>query len=110
VVLIADFVRQVRETVQDLDGDRYTDSRIVAAINMGILEMRRMRPDYFIGRYGEPPYQAVDATEVYPLAMETMPALVMYAVGFLAMADDEEGANALAQQGMQVFMTDQEAP
>jgi hypothetical protein len=86
---IADIILQVREVLQDLDGDRYSDERIIRAINLGILDLRRVRADYFIGRFAEPTFQAELPSDVYPLTDFSLPAIVKYAAGWVETSDDE---------------------
>jgi hypothetical protein len=94
--------------VQDLDGDRYTDDRIIRAINLGLLDLRRVRPDYYIGMYDTPTYQAVSLDETYPLNEQSFPAIVKYATGWVETADDEYVENSRAALLLAQFNIDTE--
>ena len=72
-----------------MDGDRYTDSRIIDALNLGVLDTRRSRPDMFIGRFDDATPQFTGLTETFSLPEVIVPPLVAYAVGWIEMGDDE---------------------
>jgi len=99
-------VSRVRETLQDMDLDRYTDARIIAALNLGILDTRRIRPDYFIGRFAQPAYQIVAATEEFDLPETLIPSLIRFAVGWVELADDEYATDGRAAAMLKMFEGD----
>lgn len=107
-MLVGSLVMRVRETLQDVDDrDRYTDARIIEALNLGILDLRRLRPDAFIGRYSEPTYQiGTDQTLPFDLPEIYIPPLVAYAVGWIETADDEYADDGRAVAMMKKFATD----
>ncbi len=88
-MLVGDLVRKIRQTVQDIAGDRYTDARIFDAINLGVLDTRRSRPDMFIGRFDAATPQFTDLTQEFSLPEVIIPPIVSYAVGWIEMGDDE---------------------
>lgn len=94
---VGDLITQARVLLQDVDGDRYTDAMMVQALNEGLLETRRLRPDLFRGRMGQVP-QYTTAQLTANLAYEPMyiPALVNYVVGRVQMQDQEEFSDARA--------------
>ena len=91
---LGDIVGQIRTLLQDTDtlgGEyRYSDDSIVTSINMGLIEMFRMRPDIFLGLNFQLPVYTV-ATPDAPLQIEQqfVPSLVYYAVGMVQLRDDE---------------------
>lgn len=106
-MLVGELVLRVRETLQDADSDRYTDQRIIAALNLGILDMRRQRPDLFIGRYGEPTYQiGTDTAVSFDLPEISIPPLTSYAVGWIEMSDDEYSEDGRAIAMLKKFSED----
>lgn len=87
-MLIADLILRVREMLQDMDADRYKDARILAAINLGVLDIRRKRPDLFIGRFSQPTPQFTLA-DTFDLPEIMIPPLLEWAIGWIEMSDDE---------------------
>jgi hypothetical protein len=108
--IVSDLVIVVRETLQDMDGDRYSDVRIMRALNLGILEVRRTRPDYFIGTYDQPIWLATDMTETVPLPQDMLSPVTVYAIGWIEMGDDEYSEDGRAAAMMKKFSTDLGAP
>ena len=92
--VLGDLVAQIRILLQDTDtlgGEyRYSDDSIVTNINMGLLEMYRIRPDIFLELNFQVPEFNV-ATPDAPMTIEQqhVPALVYYAVGMCQLRDDE---------------------
>lgn len=109
-MLVGDLVRLVRQTVQDIDEDRYTDSRIIDAINLGVLDTRRARPDLFIGRFDEPAPQYAGLTTVFDLPEIMIPPIVAYAVGWVEMADDEYTQDGRAAALLKKYSSDLGVP
>jgi hypothetical protein len=105
-VLVSDLIFQTREVLQDMAGDRYTDDRIIRALNLGVLDLRRVRPDVFIGRYHEPTFQATLPGEVFPLPSEIVPSLIKYMAGWVELADDEYTNDGRAAALLGAFGTD----
>lgn len=95
-------VDSVRREVQDLDEDRYDDVRILDALNLGLLEVRRTRPEFFIGRYNEPVFVAQVVADLFDYNEMLIPILIKYAVGWIESADDEytNDGRAVAMLGM----------
>ena len=92
--VLGDVVSQVRTLLQDtetLGGEyRYSDDSIVTAINMGLLEMFRIRPDIFLGNNYQIPSFSTGTPDA-PMVIEPqfVPSLVYYAVGMCQLRDDE---------------------
>ena len=95
-MICSDLVARARETLRDFDKDRFTDDRIVAALNLGILDIRRSRPDFFIGRYAAPTFQITTLIAVFDLPDAIIPPLIQYAVGWIETADDEYSTDGRA--------------
>lgn len=103
-------ITRVRETVQDKTGDRYKDDRIIGAINLGVLDTRRGRPDLFIGRYDEPTPQYATSTDEFNLPEIMIPPIITYAVGWIEMSDDEYTEDGRAITMMKKYASDLGVP
>ena len=85
----------IRQLLQDTDtsGDeyRYSSASIVANINMGLIEMYRIRPDIFLeNKFKIPVFNDADLSSALVIEQQYVPSLVYYAVGLCQMRDDEE--------------------
>lgn len=106
---ITDYINDGRVLLQDtIEPYRYDDPSLVTAMNVTLLEGRRIRPDLFIyhkrgdGTYGVPYFQANDGTE---LQMEEQFRLA-FLHGMVAHAlerDQEDIQDARAATFMQIF-------
>lgn len=96
----------VRDTLQDLKGVRYKSDSLIRALNLGILEIRRVRPDYFIGQYTAPTAQVLAESDEVPVPEICVPSLVLYTAGFAEMRDDEYTADGRAAAFMGKFVKD----
>src|SRR5262245_43513371 len=92
---VQDIVDQIRITLQDTDdsatsGFRYPTNDIVRNLNMGVLEMFRIRPDIFL-EVGLKPFAFTTSglTAPFPIEPQWVPPLVYYVVGFTQLRDDE---------------------
>lgn len=101
---VGDVITQARRLVQDVDGTRWSDDYFYAALNMGILEAYRVRPDLFYSTQGEVlQYTSVDTNEVLHLGPH-VPALALYVAGVVQLSDQEENSDARAAAYMQMFI------
>lgn len=99
---VADVVSQVRVLVLDTDaaGFRYSNASIYQALNEGLLETQRMRPDFFRGA-PVPQYATSDQNDPINYPQEFIPALIDYTCGRVQLRDDE----ASTDQRSGVFIT-----
>ena len=99
-------VDTVRDFLQDADKTRYSDASLIRALNLAILDVRRLRPDYFIGMYytETPVYSSV--TDQLLVPDQLFPALVKYVTGLAEMRDDEYTADGRASVFLKAFSTD----
>ena len=93
---VAQLLTRARQLLQDQASEayRYPTEDLVDALNDGFMETYRLRPDIFIGTFGDElpdiPIDLNDYTEVlYPLPAFTFTALVDFVVGRVAARDDE---------------------
>lgn len=87
---VGNYFTEARRLLQDeVVPYRYSDLDLLEALNVGLLEARRLRPDLFLGRavavpdYPYNPDQAVDVDQQY------RPALLYYVVGRISARDEE---------------------
>ena len=103
---VSDVVTQARVLLQDESSDRYTDASIIQALNEGLLEARRQRPDLFRDRLDNvPQYVTADATNSTLLVFEQMymPALVNFVCGRVQLRDDEATTDTRATVFLNTF-------
>jgi len=100
---VGEVITQVRILVQDTDaaGYRYSEASIYQALNEGLLETKRMRPDFFRGLTSTPQYSTIDSASVIDYPDAYVPALVDYTCGRVQLRDDE----ATTDQRAGVFIT-----
>lgn len=104
---ILDAVTQSRELVQDVDGDRHSDTKVVGYLNNAISDARRLRPDLFLPGYLTNPQVLYDASDLepsgpppdFPIDENYFTAVVEYIAGFIGLGDDE-----FAQDGRAVAL------
>jgi hypothetical protein len=110
MIQVARVVGEVRRVLQDLDPDRprHNDSAIKGAMYLALQDMRRMRPDVFLGIMDAVPDPlSTSVTEVNIDAMFTSP-LVHLTTAYLMMTNSEynqdgSAANFLALARMQLM-------
>lgn len=102
---VGDVITQARRLLQDEDGSRWGDAYLYAALNMGILEAYRVRPDLFYSTQGEVlQYSSVDAGEILHLGPYA-PALALYVAGMVQLSDQEENSDTRAGAFQQMFIS-----
>ena len=98
---IGGIMAMVRTLLQDqsLAGSeyRYSDDSLYMNLNMGLLEMFRIRPDVFLSEYFTvPQYTTGQSDSALPIEQQFVPALVYYVVGLTQLRDDEGEQDARA--------------
>lgn len=87
---VADYIAHARILLQDTVVDyRYSDSELIDDLNLGLLEMRRLRPDLMITTFGGtiPKYTATNQTVACDPQYRS--ALLYYICGQAQLRDDE---------------------
>jgi hypothetical protein len=99
---VANYVSKARVLLQDtVTPYRYPDADILEALNLAILEARRLRADLFLGDGTTtlfatlPSYAVNDATAV-PIEQHFRTAIMYYMIGHLQLRDQEEATDARA--------------
>ena len=91
---LGDVLDQIRILLQDTDtlGNeyRYSTASLVTNINMGLLEMYRIRPDIFLENdFVVPTFNDAQPDAAMVIEQQFVPSLVYYAVGMAQLRDDE---------------------
>lgn len=90
---VVDYAIEARRLLQDtVQPYRYSDENLVSALNMGLLEARRLRPDLFLNsglRSSVPSFGAPIVAANVPLDQQYRAALVYYIVGQTQLMDEE---------------------
>jgi len=106
--VLGDLLSQIRVLLQDTDtlGSeyRYSNSSIVANINMGLMEMYRIRPDIFLElNFTIPVYNDAALDAAITIEPQHVPALVYYAVGMTQLRDEEGTQDSRASSFLAKF-------
>jgi hypothetical protein len=105
---VADYVVEVRRLLQDTVAPyRYSNDNLCSALNMGLLEARRLRPDFFIGtglRNSVPSYPSVGTT-IVPIDPQYRAAIVYYMAGQTQLMDEETTQDARASVFLNKFVS-----
>jgi hypothetical protein len=102
--LVSDYITEARRLLQDqVAPHRYPDADLIEALNIAVLEARRLRPELFIGRFNALP-QVVSPDQ--PLVMEPMyrPSFLYYMVGRVELRDSEDTKDSRASALMNKFV------
>lgn len=105
---VGDVIRQVRTLLQDEDaeGYRYSDVSLIDALNSGLLETKRLRPDLYRHRRLEPPqYTLAQMGQFIDYEPMYLPALINYTVGMAQLRDAEEETDGRAATLINTFIT-----
>lgn len=103
---VGDLLDQARILLQDIEADRYTNDMLLSALNEGLLETRRLRPDMYRDNLAHVPQYTL-AQLTTPIAYEPMyrPALVNYVAGRVQLQDDEATNDARATIFLNTFIS-----
>jgi len=103
---VGDILTEARVLLQDVDGERYTDTQMVQALNEGLLETRRLRPDMYRDRLSNVPQYTTSQFSTY-IDYEQMyvPALINFVTGRIQMQDDEANSDGRAVVFINTFLS-----
>lgn len=100
---VQDYVTASRILLQDtVQVYRYPDSDFVLALNEGILDASRLRPDLFMAYASTPSYAAVDGTAVTIDPMYRV-AFPYFMAGWIQLRDEEYTQDSRAAAFMSMF-------
>ena len=103
---VGDIITEARVLLQDVDGERYTDTQMVQALNEGLLETRRLRPDMYRDRLSTvPQYTTADFATLIVYEQMYTPALVNFVTGRIQMQDDEANSDGRAVVFINTFIS-----
>jgi len=93
---VADYVRETRTLLQDnVPPYRYTDLELLSALNMGMLQARKLRADLFLGVTTVPTYVTVDATAV-AMDQQYRTPFIYFMTGHAQLRDEEDTVDSRA--------------
>lgn len=103
---VGDIITEARVLLQDVDSERYTDAQMVQALNEGLLETRRLRPDMYRNRLSNvPQYTTADFATLIIYEQMYTPALVNFVTGRIQMQDDEANSDGRAVVFINTFIS-----
>jgi hypothetical protein len=106
---VTDYVVEVRRLLQDaVVPYRYSDENMLSALNMGLLEARRLRPDLFLSsglRNAVPSFSTTTGSTLVPMDPQYRPAIVYYMCGQTQLMDEENTQDQRATVFMNKFVS-----
>jgi hypothetical protein len=104
---ISDCIGRARALLQDTleNAHRYSDADLLAYFNDALYELKRIRPDAWIGQYGEDLtlYASSDLTTEVPFPSTYFAPVVYYIVGMAELRDDEFAVDGRAATLLSTF-------
>lgn len=104
---VSDALAEARIVLQDqVVPYRYPDDDLLRYLNNSFAEMRRVRPDLFVGRFSTPlpSYTSTELADTYPLEDMYFPASVSYMVSMAEMRNDQSAVDGRAASFLGLFM------
>ena len=105
---VGDLLDQIRTLLQDVDNSsgqyRYSTDSIITALNQGMLDMFRVRPDLFLeSRFVVPSFTTGTLDSPLGIEQQYVPPLVYYVTGLVQARDDEQNQDSRAVAFMKTF-------
>lgn len=96
---IADSITRSRQIVQDLAIPyRHSDDKLLGYFNDALSDVRRLRPDYFIGTMNTPTfYDSSNLTDPFPIDYTIFTAITAFIAGMVGLEDDEFAQDGRAE-------------
>lgn len=98
-----DVLDLARIPLNDEDRVRHPDGRLLSYARQAVLQMRRRRPDLFIGRFGDLPDGTESAGSMLPLPAEYAQLVADYVTARAEMVDDEHAGSGRAALFMRLY-------
>jgi len=98
LMTVEQMIKGVRNLMLDkIRPYRYSDTSLIAALNIALNEARRLRPDVFVQRYGieVPQYDQVNG-EIFPIEAQFRLAIEYGVAGHALLRDEEDIQDARA--------------
>jgi hypothetical protein len=108
LTVVGDILDQVRTLLQDVDNSsgqyRYSTDSIVTALNQGMIDLFRMRPDIYLSQqFKVPTFSVAGLDVILGIEEQYVSPLVFYVVGLVQARDDEQTQDARAQAFLTTF-------
>jgi hypothetical protein len=101
---VGSYILEARRILQDeVQPYRYPDADLVSALNIALMEARRLRPDLFLGQFDPLPHVAANADPV-PIDPMYRPTFLYYVVGMTELRDSEDTKDARAVTMLNKFL------
>ena len=104
---VQDLITEARVYIQDtgVDTYRYSDADLVNYLNNSLVEVRRLRPDFFVNSFDTAVTQFTTAElgSDFPIDEQFFTAAAYFVAGSAALRDDENVVNARALGLLQLF-------
>ena len=104
---VAQYISRARALILDeAQPYRYPDTELVEALNMGLLEIRRLRPEILKANLGGeiPEFSAANTSAVVPVDPQYRPSLLYYICGQAHLRDDEISQEGRAASFLNKFV------
>jgi len=104
---VQDYVEQARILLQDeVAPYRYSTDSIVDALNNGLMEARRLRPDIFLSSFRStfPSYSAAALGATVAIDIQYRMAMLYYVCGLVQLRDDEATTDSRSALFLQKFV------
>ena len=106
---VGDLLSQVRTLLQDVDnsassGYRYSTDSIIMALNQGMIDMYRVRPDLFLeSGFVIPVFNSGLPDQPIGVEQQYISPLVYYVTGLVQARDDEQNQDSRAMAFLKTF-------
>lgn len=100
---VQDVINRAREVLQDADATRYSDAELLRHVMDGLLAVRSIRPDLFVGQYGAALPDTLPLTAPLPVPDNLFASIGWYVSGAAELRDDEfavDGRAMVLQQAL----------
>lgn len=102
---VAEYLTRARVLLQDqIVPYRYSDDELVEALNLAILEARRIRPDLFLSLDALPEYSSGATSTLVTIDQMYRSAFLYYMVGHAQLRDEEDTSDSRAAVFMNKFI------
>lgn len=100
---VGDIIDNVYALLQDVDHERYDVDLVYQALNEGLLEAQKLRPDFWRGA-DAPQYDQTDSAVTIDYPNVYKPALSNYAAGRILLQDREDSTDSRAAILLNTFV------
>jgi hypothetical protein len=101
---VAEYVVSARTLLNDtVEPYRYPDGDLVLGLSFGLLEARKLRPDLFLGLFGNTPQFTLNNDSEVPIDEQYRVPLLYYIIGHTQLRDEEDTQDARATAFLSKF-------